>query len=252
MAYIEFHQALIDHRKTIIAAEILDMQEVHLCGHLAALWCWCLDNCQDGILPESHRVIARGARYTEDPSKFIEALVTAGFVTKTESGLAIHDWSNYGGKLIEKRRTNAEKQARYRDRQDQENKPEGDVTATLPSRNALEKSREEKRRVLPPISPEGGPPEAPKSIRSVKTRVPENMVAVIPPEVWSAIAKEQGMSPDEVIRETEKMTDHYRANGERKVDWVATWRNWMRSDFRKPKPQNDIPHNKGGIMRVVL
>lgn len=31
-----------------------------------------------------------------------------------------------------------------------------------------------------------------------------------------------------VAYETEKFLDHFRAKGERKTDWLATWRNWMR------------------------
>lgn len=165
MAYIELHQALFDHRKTIIAAEQLGMPEVHLVGHLAALWSWCLDNCPDGILPESQRAVARGARWEGDPQSLIGALVSGDFIEHTEAGLKIHDWEQYGGKLIEKRRANAEKQARYRDRLDTKPSPKADVTVTLPSRDDPEKSREEKTRVdpsgTPPVVPQAPPKPTP-------------------------------------------------------------------------------------------
>lgn len=156
MAYIELHQALFDHRKTIIAAALLEVQEVHLVGHLAALWSWCLDNAPDGILPDSSRVIARGARWIGDADALISGLTKAGFVERTDAGFVIHDWEHYGGKMIEKRRANAAKQARYRERHADDAPPNNDVTVTKPSRDALEKSREEKRRVTkPPQSPKG-------------------------------------------------------------------------------------------------
>jgi len=42
--------------------------------------------------------------------------------------------------------------------------------------------------------------------------------------VW---AKENGIDGD-LKTETDNMLDHYRAKGELRCDWIATWRTWMR------------------------
>lgn len=38
-----------------------------------------------------------------------------------------------------------------------------------------------------------------------------------------------GFSEHELQRETPAMLDYFRGKGERKTDWMATWRNWMRN-----------------------
>lgn len=96
---------------------------------------------------------------------------------------------------------------------------------------------------LPP-SDEGEKPK-PKSIRSIKTPVPDNLVEVIPPEVWSAIGEEQHLTDDQLRYETVKMIDHYRGKSERRADWIASWRSWMRSEYRKSTPI----HGANGIHR---
>ncbi len=246
MAYVELHQALFDHRKTIIAAELLNMQEVHLVGHLSALWCWCLDNCPDGILPDSHRVIARGARYTDTPSVLVDALIAAGFIEYTDTGLRVHDWENYGGKLIEKRRVNAEKQARYRQNRDTQPTPPDDVTVTSPSRNALEKSREEKRRVTTPKSPKGT--YSPEFEEFWKSYPAGNGVKAKAYDQWRKVADER----DDIMAGLSKWHQSDRWNN----GYIKACELWLRDRmWENPPPRfipADVPHNKGGIMRVVL
>lgn len=86
------------------------------------------------------------------------------------------------------------------------------------------------------------PPSKPKQ-NAIKTPVPDDLRAAIPIETWTEIAAEQGMTDSDLFRETAKCADHYRAKAERRADWVATWRNWMRSDFRQPRP-NGPPSNR--------
>lgn len=218
MAYIELHQALFDHRKTIVAAEFLDMQEVHLVGHLAALWTWCLDNCPDGVLPESRRVIARGARWIGDPDQLVSGLLAAGFIEQCPDGrMAVHDWDQYGGKLIEKRRANAEKQARYRERQADPESRNHDVTVTKPSRNALEKSREEKS--ITPLSPPKGEERA--------VRIPDDFAPDEPRIAW-AISK--GFTEPEIAHHTEAFTTYWQSEAgqrARKRNWQKAWQTWL-------------------------
>lgn len=80
---------------------------------------------------------------------------------------------------------------------------------------------------------------------SVKTAIPDGLLwDVIPGDVRVLIGDEQSMSPDELEAETAKMVDYYRSKGERRADWVATWRNWMRSDFRKPRGSPSAPKDR--------
>jgi hypothetical protein len=150
MAWIEVHQALRDHRKVLALSETLDMPEPHVAGHLIYLWLWALDNAPDGTLPASTRIIARAAGWTANPDNFVAALISAGFIDDEDGTWSVHHWAAYAGKLLDRRKANAEKQARWRDRQQpippnpplppnpQQSAPADrnpHVTVTSPSRN---------------------------------------------------------------------------------------------------------------------
>lgn len=117
MAWIEVHQSLINHRKIILLADLLDIQEAHVGGHLIWFWLWCLDNAPSGLLDGiTPRMIARAAQWNGDPEVFIDALTESGFLDDVDGQLEIHDWDLYAGRLIEKREDNAKrmKEARAR------------------------------------------------------------------------------------------------------------------------------------------
>ena len=59
MAYIETHQSLLTHRKTLRLGRLLGMDRFCVCGRLMALWCWALDNAPDAgvVVSGGYRVI---------------------------------------------------------------------------------------------------------------------------------------------------------------------------------------------------
>lgn len=85
-------------------------------GHLHYLWWWVLDYAQDGDLsrfePED---VAEAAMWDGDPVAFLEALIKAGFIDRDEDRLVIHDWDDYAGRLVDKRKANRERQRRWRE-----------------------------------------------------------------------------------------------------------------------------------------
>lgn len=58
------------------------------------------------------------------------------------------------------------------------------------------------------------------------TKAPDRLEITPEMETW---AKGEGFSKSEIAKETPAMLDHFKANGKSKLDWVATWRNWMRN-----------------------
>ena len=132
MSWLELHQSLFTHRKTMQAADILDLPEVYVVAHLMALWTWSLDNAPDGVLPDSRRIIGKAAQWSGDPAMFTNALVNAGFLDIDEAGqTVIHDWQSYAGRLIEKREANTERMRRTR------------AANTLPPNNVAEVTQKE-------------------------------------------------------------------------------------------------------------
>lgn len=102
MAWIESHQELAAHPKTIKLAAMLDIPKVQAVGHLHLLWWWALDYADDGDLSDFDAYdIAAAAEWEGDPDTFVKALIDcgpgrrAGFIDQTDRGLRIHDWGQH-------------------------------------------------------------------------------------------------------------------------------------------------------------
>jgi hypothetical protein len=101
VAWIEVHQSLPMHPKTIEAAMLLEVPEAEVVGHMVCLWIWAVDARPDGVLDLSKpRIIARAAGWEKEPGRFVDALIAVRFLD--EDG-AIHDWDDYTGRLMERR-----------------------------------------------------------------------------------------------------------------------------------------------------
>jgi len=116
MAWIESNQELARHPKAIKAARVLGISIPAVVGHLHFLWWWCLEYAQDGDLSRFDvSDIADAAGWEGDAEVFVTALINCGpgdsigFIEQTDLGLAIHDWMNYAGRLIEKRQANTKR-----------------------------------------------------------------------------------------------------------------------------------------------
>lgn len=121
MAWIESHQALLTHRKTGRLSRALGVSRVTAIGHLHVFWWWCLDNAPEGDLTGvDTEDITDGAAWEGDPEKFIDAMVYAGFLDRDPSAgtLCVHDWMEFAGKLIQRRKTDAARKRDSRHSQD--------------------------------------------------------------------------------------------------------------------------------------
>jgi hypothetical protein len=131
MAWIEVHQALLTHRKTLRLARLLKMDKFAVVGRLVALWLWSLDNAPSGnLFNDDIDLLADVMGWESDISTLVDALISSGFIDIDEDGqFSIHDWQDYAGRLIDKREQNAEKQRRWR---------ETHKTNTLPANNSTQ------------------------------------------------------------------------------------------------------------------
>jgi len=125
MAWVPVDRALLSHHKTFALAEALSIPEVYAVGHLVAFWTWAMDNAKDGVLRGPRRIIARAAEWTGEADTFIAALISSGFLDETNDALTIHDWDQYGGKLVEKHRKHADAMKESRAKSRAANTPEG-------------------------------------------------------------------------------------------------------------------------------
>lgn len=117
MAWIEFHQGLGRHHKMRRIKRSLGIGVAQAVGHMALLWTWAIDAAPDGDLTNFECVdIAEQAEWDGDPLEFVGALVSAGLLDQENERLTIHDWDTYAGRLVEKRRTDAERKRMSRGR----------------------------------------------------------------------------------------------------------------------------------------
>jgi hypothetical protein len=105
MAWIESHQELANHPKVYRLADTLNVEVPTVIGYLHLWWWWCMAYADDGDLKGfTDGEIARAAQWSGDPSEFVKALVKVGWMDR---GRHVHDWWEYAGKLVERRRTDA-------------------------------------------------------------------------------------------------------------------------------------------------
>ncbi|MBC8529730.1 hypothetical protein H8699_09845 [Christensenellaceae bacterium NSJ-44] len=127
MAWIELHDNLPDHPKTLAVARALDMDKDMVVGKLCRLWTWCLANREDGLLAlEDGETLCEVMRFTGGAKKLMQALCTppkggeAGFIEPTPGGYRLHGWEERTSLLMEtrarKRAQTMERTRRYRER----------------------------------------------------------------------------------------------------------------------------------------
>jgi hypothetical protein len=123
VAWIESHQAISRHRKTLHMVMELKVDRHKLIGHLHELWWWGLDNASaEGLLGHvPHSVIAEAAGWPErQADRFVGVMVSAGFLEVSEDGYVLHDWYEYAGKFYDqkelRRAANRQSQAARRHR----------------------------------------------------------------------------------------------------------------------------------------
>lgn len=130
--WIESHQSIRSHPKIKKAARLANVSEPEMVGLLHYMWWWALDYAPDGdVTRYSQDDIEMAVDWNGTPGAFYNALLTCGF--NDHSGLlesdgqriVIHDWHQYGGKLLERRTEDAERKRQAR-RKTSEGHPEDD------------------------------------------------------------------------------------------------------------------------------
>ena len=85
--------------------------------------------------------------------------------------------------------------------------------------------------VEPLVEPLDTPPVVPlkkKRATQIAADWDEHQQFQGPDGLYEWARRELGMNVQKVDAETDKFLDYWRGEGATKVDWVATWRNWMR------------------------
>jgi hypothetical protein len=229
--WIESHQSLLTHRKTLRATAMLGVSKYQLIGHLHALWWWGLDNAKDdGDLGEIWPAeVAEAAGWTGDADAFVDALKVAGFLDYPDGGrLRLHDWWDYAGKLNSqrelRRQSNRDAQRRHRQRAGQQPVSADGADGQQPTvPNLTNLTNLPPSGVAPALRVENGhvseEPEASKPKRS-RARPLERVEAELPR------LKDEHPSLD-VDRLFQEFQLYLKAKGRTYTDYVAAFEKWL-------------------------
>lgn len=101
MAWIESHEELGDHHKTLKLAELLNCNVPTAVGHLHLLWHYTLKVAwKDGDLSQHpSNAIARACWWNGNPELIIKCFQESGFL----DGMVVHKWKDYASQIIYQR-----------------------------------------------------------------------------------------------------------------------------------------------------
>lgn len=246
MAWIKSFQELGRHPKTRRLARSLGISMPEAVGHLNYLWWWTLDFAKDGILSRyTVEDIADGGEWEGDPAKFVDALIDAGFLDCDEEGMSIHDWAEYGGKLVKEREDNYNrvKRSRAKDKEQDDTSDTGEC-----NEDDTEMIRESSDNDTPMIRRKIKIKSKIKSkIKNTQKETTQRKTAprFTPPTLDEvrAYCEERGNGID-----AEQFVDHYNANGWKvgrspMKDWKAAIRNWEKNEYRRREPGKEYGPN---------
>jgi len=118
MAWIESHQDLGTHRKTMRLCTLLKIDDLRAVGLLHFLWWWALDNVPDGNLTGlTDKELALACHWKGKPEALINSLCQAGWIDRGNGTVKLHNWQDYAGKLVTKRLANQRYQREHRERE---------------------------------------------------------------------------------------------------------------------------------------
>jgi hypothetical protein len=209
---------------------------------------WAARELSDGVVP-AYVLDEIGAT-----PKLREALVKARlWLDHTEGGVEFHDWAAYQPtreQIEDERRKTAERQAKWRNRHKSET---GDEPVSDGVSNAL-LTGDSRVSNGAPTRPDPTRPDqsTPKGVGRA-SRIPEPFRVTAEMREWAR----REVPLVEVDKATRTFVDYWRAKSGKdatKVDWVATWRNWLRRDGdskpgAKPAATRKVPANDEWMYR---
>lgn len=149
--WIKLYAAAFTHPKTRRLAKRLNIAPAAAVGHLSALWSFTAEFAPDGDLGRfDNEEVELGAGWEGEDGKFIGAAKAAGYLVERQGSLLIHDWSDYGGKLVERR---AAERKRSAERRATAGRPQDD-RSTTEVRPLAERREREEREKEPPLPPQ--------------------------------------------------------------------------------------------------
>lgn len=236
VAWIKLDDGFFRHPKVLAAGR--DARDLYLAG-----LCYCGANLTDGAIPANALRVLGAEAEIDDAGAAADRLVEVGLWKRGDSGFAVHDFLAYNptrDRVLATRESRAEA-GRLGGKQKASNLLDASLAKSkqksAPLRSRIESVNENgtKESVVGESEGKGAAADAASDSQSDKILpIPKPKATPIPDdftvtETMAEFAAGLGLSPPQVEFETAKFRDHFGSKqGERKTDWVAAWRNWMR------------------------
>lgn len=192
---------------------------------------WSAGELTDGFVPNF--------ALDEIPNGFSHApdLVSARLWDEVDGGFQFHDWHHYQPSkdaVLKERADHAARQKAYRDRKQAERDARRDASQDASVPPAVTTARPDPTRPDPTVLPTEVLEELPltHARKNRGTRLPDNWMPSTEDVAW---ARTECPAVD-TRAETEQFRDWFKAAPNAKgvkLDWTATWRNWMRNEQKK-------------------
>lgn len=102
MAWIESHQSIKDHYKTLHLASLMGWDVYSTIGRLHCFWWWCLDYAPTGDLRKfNDSILAQSVGLNASEGKaFVDAMVESCWIDRGRNVFRVHDWVEYAGRYL--------------------------------------------------------------------------------------------------------------------------------------------------------
>lgn len=227
-----------DHWKTIILKSDLGYAAIE---SLQRLWCFAAINKPDGTLSGmTLRTIEIAAHWSGEPGAFVSKLVELRFLDAQDGVFVLHDWEDHNGYAAHAgdRAAQGKKaaDARWKRRTGGDSGPKGGKNAdSNADSNAVSIAPSNAPIPIPipipipvPVQKSGDAAQARPAHTGKGTRWLQGQGV---PEAWISRAQQDHPHLD-VPQEAESFVDYWVAKPGKdgfKLDWEATWRNWIRN-----------------------
>lgn len=211
---------------------------------------WAADQLTDGHVPD-YMIAELGA-----PPAAPESLVDAGLWERTHDGYLFYNWHEYQPSKQDVDAERAASRERMRELRAKRKQPKprndaevGDVFGrTVPNSSESVRNPDPTQSRPDPTRPiKEEEAKASSTPRKRGTRIQEDFEVTQPMQQWAA-TKAPGI---DLGLETEKFINYWVAKSGRdatKVDWTATWRNWM-LNAKPAQGQQRMDHSSRGIAK---
>jgi hypothetical protein len=245
MAWIESHDELPTHPKTLKAARRLQVSVPQVIGHLHVLWYWCLTHRPDGRLEGmDFDDVADAAGWADEGQPFVTALLTSGWLDDDAGTLVVHDWWEGAGKTIKRRKYATSRQRRARESQsadgqvtEESRDSHGDVTRDTSVSHGADSDRDRDKKNPSsdvPSDPEVSP-EARELTRHLAVKVQANGFKV--PDRGQKAHADWLVAMDRLLRLDEADPVEVR----RVIDWSTADPFWQTNVRSAPKFRDQFP-----------